>query len=162
MSHVITVELRLPTQPDGAQLEEALRDLAETLGANKVSFEHRRESDDGAGAARDDLDAFVEELLAEGTVWGLYGDSWARSGVAGEREALPFWSSRLAAVRCIDGAWAEYGPRRIDLAEFLSQWLTGMQEDGIVAVLGPSHDGDGTPVEAARLLEAFQRRADRE
>jgi uncharacterized protein DUF2750 len=99
---------------------------------------------------------FVVGVLATQTVWGLYGKTWARSDAAGEVEALPLWPSRALAARCIDGAWAGFVPRAIELAAFLEQWLTGMEEDGIVAVLVPTPNGVGAIVAADRLSSALR------
>ena len=72
---------------------------------------------------------FVLEVAASGMVWGLYGDTWARSPAAGGAEALPFWSSAGQAARCSTGAWEGFVPRAIERDAFVEQWLAGMDED---------------------------------
>lgn len=101
------------------------------------------------------LDEFVQAVTATSTVWGLYGKTWARSDAAGDREALPLWPDPVAAARCIGGAWSGFAPRAIELDAFRGQWLTGMDEDGIVAVLCPSADDAGTIVAPAELMLAL-------
>ncbi len=96
---------------------------------------------------------FVAAVCDSGTVWGLYGTTWARADVGGQVEALPFWSSRAEAARCVCGDWAEYGPRAIDLDDFVAQWLTAMIEDGIVVVVGSNVNRLGAIVDPVTLLE---------
>lgn len=98
---------------------------------------------------------FVRRVVATGEVWGLYGKTWARSGAAGGREALPLWPDRELAARCIVGPWRTFVPRAIALAEFRDQWLGGMQEDGIVAVILPTPGDPGVVVEPTVLVETL-------
>ena len=102
---------------------------------------------------------FALEVAASGMVWGLYGDTWARSPAAGEAEALPFWSSAGQAARCSTGAWEGFVPRAIERDAFVEQWLAGMDEDGIVAVLLPTPTEPGAIVGAAELGQALARAA---
>lgn len=88
-------------------------------------------------AAADPIDDFVRAVVASSTVWGLHGKTWARSDAAGDTEALPVWPDAVAAARCIAGPWADFVPRAITLPAFCEQWLSGMDEDGIVAVVSP-------------------------
>lgn len=111
-------------------------------------------------ATSDPIDDFVRAVVASSNVWGLYGTTWARSTAAGDTEALPVWSDAVAAARCIAGPWAGFAPRSITLSVFREQWLTGMDEDGIVAVVSPGPDDHGTIdhgtiVAPADLLERF-------
>lgn len=109
----------------------------------------------GVASARDVLEDFVGAVVGSGTVWGLYGKTWARSDAAGDREALPLWADPVAAARCIGGAWSGFAPRAIEIGAFREQWLTGMEEDGIVAVLGATRGDDGVIVGAGELLGAL-------
>lgn len=98
---------------------------------------------------------FVAEVARTQTVWGLYGKTWARSSAVGEIEALPLWPSRALAARCVDDAWPGFVPRAIELPAFVEQWLTGMHEDGILAVLVPTPGRPGSIVTAERLAAAL-------
>ncbi len=109
----------------------------------------------------DRLAHLANEAAESGALWGLYDETWARSPAASGAEALPFWPTLESAARCIDGDWASYSPRRIALEPFLGQWLTGMQEDGIVAVVSPTPNDPGFVVEAERLEEALRNAAAR-
>lgn len=94
---------------------------------------------------------FVRHVVDAGEAWGLYGETWARSPAAGETETLPLWPQRELAARCIAGPWRACVPRPIALAALCEQWLTGMDEDGILAALIPGPAHHGTVVAAAVL-----------
>lgn len=136
----------------------------------ELVFDHRAERIDAARsvapATVGRLEHFVRGVMESGTVWGLYAQTWARSiGIAGDFdradvEALPFWSHSDSAARCVQGPWASYAPRSIELDAFVEQWLVGMVEDGIVAVIAPSPASPGLVLPAAELLDALRRAAD--
>lgn len=89
------------------------------------------------------LERFVEVVAVTGQIWCLRGATWARANDASGREAIPFWSSEAAAARCAIRRWTGFAPQPIDLDTWLTGWLQGMAEDGIVAVVatGPTHAG---------------------
>jgi len=99
---------------------------------------------------------FVRHVVAAGQAWGLYDETWARSPAAGDTEALPLWPQRELAARCVSGRWRACVPRPIGLTALREQWLTGMDEDGIVAVLMPGPMHGGTVVTAAVLSRALR------
>jgi hypothetical protein len=123
----------------------------------------RGAGDDGT-ASIDPVEDFVRAVVGSAIVWGLYGKTWARSAAAGDTEALPVWGDAVAAARCTIGAWEGFVPRAIALTDFCAQWLTGMDEDGIVAVVSPDasdHEANdrGTIVAPAELLARLAPRA---
>ncbi len=122
---------------------------------------HQRGSQLDALGDAERCDYFVDRVVASATVWGLYGDTWARSTAAGDVEALPVWPTRLLAARCAGAEWRGFVPRPIALAAFLEQWLTGMDEDGIVAVVLPTPTHPGAIVPAAELTQALRRHPER-
>ncbi|HWB81671.1 MAG TPA: DUF2750 domain-containing protein [Nannocystaceae bacterium] len=99
---------------------------------------------------------FVAGVRASGSVWGLRKKTWARSSAGNGREALPLWPDEESAALCIGGDWSRYRARPIALDGFLAEWLPGMVEDGIVAVVLPTPDHPGAVVSADTLLAALQ------
>ena len=84
---------------------------------------------------------FVERVKQSGEVWGLKSDSgWAKcpSNHNQGKGVLVFWSDRAYAARHIKGGWGEYAPASIPLDLFVSRWLPGMHEDGVL--VGPNWD----------------------
>lgn len=104
----------------------------------------------------DRLARFVAGVRASGSVWGLRKKTWARSSAGHGREALPLWPDEESATRCIGGEWSRYRARPIALDGFLAEWLPGMVEDGIVAVVLPTPDHPGAVVSPDTLLAALQ------
>jgi hypothetical protein len=107
---------------------------------------------------RERLDYFVQTLVEERALWGLYGETWARSPNEEGVEALPFWPRMEFAARCIRDHWSAFAPREIKLEGFLEQWLTGMEEDGIPAVVFPTPSHPGLVVAPGELLAALHAR----
>ena len=101
------------------------------------------------------FDAFVTSAVQRGKVWSLYKDRWARVEVDTGQEALPFWSTREAAAKCVAADWTHYRPRAVELDEFIAQWLSGMVEDEIVVVLEPRPGHAGVVGTALALLSAL-------
>lgn len=102
---------------------------------------------------------FVRRVVETGTVWGLHGQTWARSSAAGElTEALPLWPDAVTAARCIAGPWQGFVPQPIELQAFVEQWLGGMAEDGIVAIVLPTPTYPGAIVAPGTLADALRRR----
>jgi hypothetical protein len=101
------------------------------------------------------VEHFVRRVVESGGAWGLYDKTWARSNAAPGREALPLWPDRELAARCIAGPWRTFTPRAIDLPMLREQWLTGMQEDGIVAVVTPTPRDPGVVVEPGVIADAL-------
>ena len=79
--------------------------------------------------------AFFDEILAHGAVWTIQDDGGfpaPRTG-SGER-AMPFWSLESRARKIIDNvaAYEGFETFRLTLEEFESNWLAGMEKDGLL------------------------------
>lgn len=143
-----------------AELGPLLREPASSV-AGEVTLTLARADDDEWAAlealeGRERLDYFVRCVAGTGSVWGLYDQTWARSARPDGAEALPFWAHLELAARCIGETWASFAPRRIELEAFTDQWLGGMEEDGIVAVISPTPHDPGAPIAAAELASALR------
>lgn len=106
----------------------------------------------------DRLAAFVGRVLRSETIWGLYGDTWARDDRGDGAEVLPFWPDAELAALCVRGPWGTFAPRAIALDAFIDQWLPGMREDGIVAAISPSPRRPGDRVSPSVLLALLSTR----
>lgn len=103
---------------------------------------------------------FIEHVQESGQVWGLQSASgWVvvDSAEFEDSEVMPFWSEEgHAKAHCVD-EWAEFSPVAIEIEDFVSDWLPGMDEDG--TLVGPNWNADLEgleiePVEVARQLGA--------
>lgn len=78
-------------------------------------------------------EAFYEEALRHGEVWGIRDEGGFPAPESDGRRAMPFWSTQSRAQRVIDNVEAYQGFEVIALPldEWQSRWLPGLQEDGI-------------------------------
>jgi hypothetical protein len=97
---------------------------------------------------------FIQRVAEAEEVWGLAsgkGFAVCPSNEDEERTVLMFWSDRAYATRVKQAAFPEYEPAQITLFDFLFRWLTGMQQDRVLA--GTNFNGDlaGLEIEAEDL-----------
>jgi hypothetical protein len=103
-------------------------------------------------------DLFVARVQETGAVWGLMDeDGWAgcESIEYPGESVFPFWSEEAdARVHCV-GEWAAYIPTRIEIDTFCEEWLSGMDDDGVL--VGANWDAEltGLEVEPLELAEAL-------
>lgn len=100
---------------------------------------------------------FIERIIENEIVWGLKlknEDSWAVAPSNEYEDALVmvFWSDRAHAQRCAEEEWSEYEPTEIPLELFLKNWLTGLEEDGLLVGSNWSGDLIGFELEPIELL----------
>jgi len=99
---------------------------------------------------------FVELIKETGKVWGLESDDgWAVSPSINneEQDVMPFWDSEEdAKIHCVD-EWSIYTPRAIDLDEFFDEWLSGMQDDGILVGINWNADFEGVEMEPLEMAQ---------
>ena len=103
---------------------------------------------------RSNHERFVKRVAEAEEVWGLASPSGFAVCPSNENEArtvLMFWSDRAYATRVKQSAFPEYEPAQITLFDFLFRWLTGMQQDRVLA--GTNFNGDlaGLEIEAEQL-----------
>lgn len=114
-------------------------------------------SDDGLDEER--LDRFCARAAASGEVWVLAeGDDCAvvESNDYEEAEVMPFWSDRSGAERAASGDWAAYAPRALTLDELLTEWLPGMDEDGLLVGPDWSEELEGDEVEPGEFFRRLE------
>ncbi|WP_347156955.1 DUF2750 domain-containing protein [Pontibacter chitinilyticus] len=100
--------------------------------------------------------AFIQQIVANGSVWGLtQDDTWATSSSAEyeETEVILFWSEESGAKACAEDDWKDYKTESITLVEFLENWCVGMYGDALL--LGADWDADLTGKEAEPLEVAL-------
>ncbi|OYX05184.1 MAG: hypothetical protein B7Z12_04240 [Caulobacter vibrioides] len=79
-------------------------------------------------------DAFYRELAKTQSVWTIRGaDGFPTSTNGSGETAMPFWSTENRARAVIDKveAYAGFSPHRLELEEFRSRWLPGLDRDGL-------------------------------
>ncbi len=103
---------------------------------------------------------FIEDVLDSGEVWALKstkGWVFCESEEYEETDVIPVWSNKAdAKAQCAD-EWANNKIEVIDLKSFVENWLTGMDEDGLL--VGPNWNAnmEGLEVEPGELAhELFE------
>jgi hypothetical protein len=84
---------------------------------------------------------FLRKVSQTGIVWGLEKkEGFATSSTNNIQddnenpfEMICFWSEEALAKGCAKEEWKEYKPVQIPLNEFIENWCTGMDTDGIIA-----------------------------
>ena len=74
---------------------------------------------------------FIKKVVGWRKMWGLYDGGWAMSETKDGSPVFPLWPEREYAERCIDGDWAKYEPRAIDLDDALDNMLPMLRQRGI-------------------------------
>jgi hypothetical protein len=73
---------------------------------------------------------FIKKVVDWEEVWGLYNNGWVMTKDDDGNLMIPFWPKKEFAEYCAIGEWEGYVANRIDLEEFMQDWLPGMKKDG--------------------------------
>lgn len=95
---------------------------------------------------------FIKKIADYEEVWSIKDeDGWATLGEADE-SFFPVWAKKEYSDLCISGEWEEYRSAKIDLYEFIEEWIPGLKKDGIkVTVMW--NEGKGIDVDWDNLVE---------
>lgn len=102
------------------------------------------------------FEKFVERVSNNQEVWGLKSeDGWAivESNAYEDTGVMLFWSDKEYAKRCAMEEWAHYIPTLITLENFLTFWLTGLEEDELLVGVNWNKDLVGLEIEPLELLK---------
>jgi hypothetical protein len=105
------------------------------------------------------IEPFIQQILARGEVWVLGDDEGCAqcdSSLEDGSTVLLFWHSASAARACATDDWADFDPQKIELEEFLEDWLPGMIEDGVSVGLDWTPDLEGEEIDPELVLEALE------
>lgn len=74
---------------------------------------------------------FIKKIVDYEEVWSLKEtDGWATLGIENDM-FFPIWPKKEFAEICIGDEWKNYYPEKIDLYEFLEDWIEGLKKDNI-------------------------------
>ena len=104
--------------------------------------------------------AFYREVAKTRSLWTIRDtDGFPTSTNASGERAMPFWSTERRARAVIDSldAYAGFSPHRLDLEEFRSRWLPGLDRDGLFVGLNWSGErAVGFDVKPNEVLERLK------
>lgn len=78
---------------------------------------------------------FIKKVVDYEEVWGLFKDGWATTQDENGTMLIPFWPKKEFAEFCATDDWMDYIPEKIELDEFIEEWIPGMKEDGNKAAI---------------------------
>ncbi|MEF9953542.1 MAG: DUF2750 domain-containing protein [Clostridium sp.] len=112
-------------------------------------------------SAQERYDMFIGRIVESGAVWGLKSKengSWAvaPSNSFEDTGVMVFWCDKSDAEKCIAEEWAEHQATSIPLNVFMSNWLVGLDGDGLLVGVNWNTDLVGIEVEPIDLLEDIQ------
>jgi len=106
---------------------------------------------------------FIEGILDSGKVWALKSEEgwvFCESSEYEDADVIPFWSDEAnAKVQCSE-EWAANVPEAIELDHFIDAWLSGMDEDGVLAGPNWNAEMEGLEIEPGDLANKLLAAAD--
>lgn len=97
---------------------------------------------------------FVKRIVTKEEVWGLVNSEgeWSLVAEEGKTPVFHLWPDAEFAQYARIGMFDKYSPTKVDLHEFMEDWLPNMAEDGVkVGVFSLSFE-ENSKVDAAKLL----------
>jgi hypothetical protein len=88
--------------------------------------------------------AWRRDVQAQQALWTVEDDSGIPAPLNSEgKRVMPFWSSgsRVEKIIASVPAYADFRPLRLSLDEFKSQWLDGLERDGLLVGINWSGAG---------------------
>lgn len=96
---------------------------------------------------------FIQKIVAERQVWGLYQDGWAVSGTIEGKMALPLWPEAKYARLCKNNMWAKYEVTPLSLKTLVEELIPLLIEQKATASVFLTPDWKSILVSPERLLE---------
>ena len=104
-----------------------------------------------AADGRHRYEYFIHRVCEARAVWALYNEGWASVGQDTGETMIPVWPHQAYANAFRTGPWVDFEPRKIDLEEFITTWLPGMQKEGLQPAVFPVPAGTSVIVTAEDL-----------
>lgn len=98
---------------------------------------------------------FIKKVADYEEVWSLKdSEGWASLG-KDDMYFFPIWPKKEFAKICASDEWKGYKAEKIELNEFLEDWIDGLKEDGIrITVMW--NNGNGIDIEWEKLKKDIE------
>ncbi|MGG4403439.1 DUF2750 domain-containing protein [Paenibacillus amylolyticus] len=73
---------------------------------------------------------FIKKVVDSEEVWGLYENGWSVTEDDKGNKLLPFWPKKEFAEYCATDGWEIYSSKRMDLYEFIDDFLPNLKKEG--------------------------------
>jgi catechol 2,3-dioxygenase-like lactoylglutathione lyase family enzyme len=95
---------------------------------------------------------FVKRAASHGQLWGLRGgDGWVTAEDDEGDQHFPVWPHPRFAQTLATGPWSDAAPMAIDIDEWVEEWLSELDGDGIRIAVFQTPADQGVSVPPARL-----------
>jgi hypothetical protein len=94
---------------------------------------------------------FIKKVADWQEIWSLWKDGWVLMGDANQTEIVPVWPHPMFAEAFAVGEWLGYAPKKIDLEEWMTKWIPGMEKDHRVVAVFPAGESQTTTVTPLKL-----------
>ncbi|XID74580.1 DUF2750 domain-containing protein [Alkanindiges sp. WGS2144] len=95
---------------------------------------------------------FIQKIVAERQVWGLYLDGWAVSGTVDGKMALPMWPEAKYARLCRNNMWTRHEVTAMPLKTLVEELIPLMIEQQCLASVFLTPDWKSILISPERLL----------
>ena len=94
----------------------------------------------------------IKKTIDQKRVWGLWRDEkWALGSDNAGQELIPVWPHEKYAALCVQGNWAGYQPRAIDITTWIEKWIPGMHRDNRSVAAFPTPCDKGVIIDPERM-----------
>ncbi|KQY94487.1 hypothetical protein ASD24_02720 [Paenibacillus sp. Root52] len=75
---------------------------------------------------------FIKKVVDSEEVWGLYENGWSVTEDDKGNKLVPFWPKKEFAEYCASDDWGIYSTKRINLTEFINEFLPNFKKEGFL------------------------------
>lgn len=94
---------------------------------------------------------FIKKVADWREIWSLWNEGWALMGDDENGEMVPVWPHPVFAEGSAVGEWLGYEPKKIELDDWLTKWIPGMEKDGRTVAVFPAGGGKTTTATPLKL-----------
>jgi hypothetical protein len=101
---------------------------------------------------------FISRISDLEELWSLKNkDGYVMLADDNGNKCLAFWPHPDYAKALLKDEWIDCAPDKIDLYNFLNNWLSGMEKDGFNVAVFPTPDSKGIIVDPIRLKKDIEK-----
>ena len=97
---------------------------------------------------------FVKRIVVKEELWGLVDSegNWSLVAEEGKAPVFHLWTDAEFAQFARIGMFDKYSPTKVDLHEFMEDWLPNMAQDGVKVGVFTLSETENSSVDANKLL----------
>ena len=103
-------------------------------------------------SANDRYRQFIERLILQRKVFGLYNEGWSLCATPTGQRAFPLWQDNQLARLCQKDVWAAYEIQEVHLQSVLDKLIPFIQEHELILSINLTPDGQNILVKPDKFL----------